>query len=201
MGQHPETRPSLIVRLRNAQDADAWGEFVQVYEPVVYRLARQIGLQHADAFDATQEVLLTVVRVVDRWEPDPSKGTFRGWLYRVARNVIVRQLQDRRRGVVGNGGSDVQVLLDQHPAPTDEESRVFELEFRRQVFVWAAGQIRARFRESTWRAFWETHVENRPVSEVAGELALSEGAVYVARCRVVRLLRIEVERFLGGEVN
>jgi hypothetical protein len=39
----PETRPSLVVRMRNAQHEAAWSEFVLLYEPLILRLLRSHG--------------------------------------------------------------------------------------------------------------------------------------------------------------
>jgi len=41
MSSIPTTRASLLLRLVDAQDHEAWMEFVTLYEPVVYRLLRQ----------------------------------------------------------------------------------------------------------------------------------------------------------------
>jgi len=54
----PATRPSLLVRLRNRRDDEAWRQFVQVYAPLVYHYyAKRHRLQDADAADLTQDVL------------------------------------------------------------------------------------------------------------------------------------------------
>ena len=53
--QTPSTRPSLILRLRNADDLRAWQEFVEIYQPVIHAIARKRCLQEADAEDVTQE--------------------------------------------------------------------------------------------------------------------------------------------------
>ena len=67
----PATRHTLIVKLRDPADAGAWREFVAIYEPLVYRLARRKGLQDADARDLCQEVFRTVSQAIDRWDIDP----------------------------------------------------------------------------------------------------------------------------------
>src|SRR5262245_12375128 len=93
----PTTRPSLLFRLRNPQDHEAWLEFVGLYEPVIYRLLRRNGLQDADAREVMQELFLTISRSIDRWDPSRERGTFRGWLRRVARNLMINWLQHGQR--------------------------------------------------------------------------------------------------------
>src|SRR5439155_14219450 len=79
MDQTPTTRPSLLVRLHGPRDEQAWVEFTAIYAPLVERLARQKGLQDADAADLVQEVLRTVAAAIERQMFDPARGSFRGW--------------------------------------------------------------------------------------------------------------------------
>lgn len=190
----PTTRHSLVLRLHDSADEVAWAEFVALYEPLVFRLARGKGLQEADAHDLCQEVFRAVAASVARWDPDPAKGRFRGWLFRIARNLIVNFLTAQRRHGQGSGRTSVQELLAAHPATTDVQAEAeFTAAFRRRAFHWAAEQVRPEFAESTWLAFWRTGVEGKPVAEVAQELSLSAGAIYVARSRVLARLRERVE--------
>ena len=70
----PSTRASLLLRLRDPQDHEAWIEFVTLYEPVIYRLLRRNGLQDADAREIMQELFLAVSRSIDRWDPAKERG-------------------------------------------------------------------------------------------------------------------------------
>ena len=47
--QGPETRESLLARLNSPQSDEGWREFAAIYRPLVYRVAKAKGLQHADA--------------------------------------------------------------------------------------------------------------------------------------------------------
>jgi RNA polymerase sigma factor (sigma-70 family) len=190
----PNTRRSLVLRLRNLDDQAAWTEFVDVYEPLLYRLARGRGLQDADARDLCQDVFRAVASAIDRWDPDPAKGRFRGWLFRIARNHVVDFLVDQGRHPRGSGRTSVHEMLAARPGDDSGAAVEFAAEFRRRAFHWAAGQVKNEFADSTWRAFWLTGVENRPVADVAGELGMSPGAVYVARSRVLARLRDRVEQ-------
>ena len=194
MTEPPATRYSLILRLRDPGDVAAWQEFVTLYEPLILRLAARKGLQDADAQDLCQEVFTAVARAIERWDPDPARGTFRGWLSRIARNLLVNFLAGQRRQPQGSGSTSVQELLEAQPAADAQAEAEFAAEFRRRAFHWAAAQVKEEVTDSTWQAFWRTGVENRPVAAVARELGLSPGAVYIARSRVLARLRDRVEQ-------
>src|SRR5271155_3369519 len=88
MPKAPPTRPSLLIRLRDHQDHQAWAQFVEVYAPFIYGYLRKRGLQDADAADLTQTCLRQVATHVGRLEHDPRRGTFRGWLFTIVRNRL-----------------------------------------------------------------------------------------------------------------
>ena len=132
MREAPETRPSLLLRLRDARDDRAWAEFLQIYEPLVYRLVRRNGFQDATARELTQEVLLAVSKAIDQWAPDPQRGSFRGWLCWIARNLMINFLAKQRRHPQGSGDTDFNRLLHEQPAADCQHSAYFDLEYRRQ---------------------------------------------------------------------
>jgi RNA polymerase sigma factor (sigma-70 family) len=189
MEPFPDTRRSLLVRLRESTDDAAWAEFIGIYDPLVYRLARRRGFQDADARDLCQEVLRAVARAIDRWDPDPAKGTFRGWLFKIARNLMLNYLSSQRRHPKGTGDTDFQMML--------EDSALFDLEYKKIVFHRAADSIRHEFSDSTWQAFWMTGVEDVEVAHVSEQLNISPGAVYIARSRVLARLKERVREIEG----
>ncbi len=190
----PTTRPSLVLRLRDLEDQAAWAEFVEIYEPLLYQLARRKGLQDADARDLCQDVFRAVASAIERWDPDPARGRFRAWLFRIARNLMVSFLARQGRQARGSGRTSVQELLEGVPVEDAAAQAEFDAEFRHRAFRWAAQRVRQEFTESTWQAFWKTGVEARAVAEVAAELGLSPGAVYIARSRVLARLRERVQQ-------
>jgi RNA polymerase sigma-70 factor (ECF subfamily) len=199
MQESPNTRQSLLLRLRDPADDRAWLEFVDLYSPLIRRVARRGGLQDADAADLEQEVFRAVAGAIGRYDPDPARGSFRGWLLRIARNLLLNLLAARRRHPSVGGGTDMIALLEAFPDPASEDSAVYEAEYRRRTFEWAAGQVRDEFRPATWQAFWRTAVQNEEPPVVAADLSLTVGAVYVARSRVLARIRAKVEEIEGSD--
>jgi len=194
----PETRASLIVRLCDGADAAAWDEVVAVYGPLVYRLARQKGLQPADADDLVQVVLAAVARSIEKWLERSDRGRFRAWLLTIARNTAINFLTRPKHRPLATGGSDAANELASVAAPEEASqngSGDFDVEYRRQVFRWASNRLQQTMAEKTWQAFWQTTMEDRPIAEVATQLEMTVGSVYIARSRVMTRLRAVVQQF------
>ncbi len=191
--QAPLTRPSLILRLRNPDDLRAWQEFVEIYQPVIHSLAYKRGLQEADADDVTQEVLARVARSIDRWDPNPNKGSFRAWLATITRNLVIQFFRQSSRRPATGVDQELGELSD---GITDKSVNVeeFDLERERQLFLWAARKVQPRFEPRTWQMFWRTAVEGEDVASVAGYLNTTKAQVYVARSRVMSQLKRTVEQ-------
>ena len=195
MTDSPETRHSLLARLHGDRDEAAWREFVAIYRPLIYRLIRSRGLQDADAQELTQDALVAVASAIERGTHNFQGGSFRGWLSRIARNMMINYLTRRRPGQQGAGGSDFQRLLSEQPATDEEQATVFDLEQKRELFRWAADQIRHSFHPTTWQAFWRTTVEGEPIAQAANALGVSIGSAYAARSRVMARLKQTIDEW------
>lgn len=189
MSQSPPTRNSLILRLKDHDDAEAWGEFIASYEPLVYRMMMRAGLQSADAVEQTQEVMAAVAQAINRWEPDERRGRFRTWLYRVSKNILADFWKKHHRSPVSGIDSKLDV-------PQQDSSDGFDSAFEQQVFLVAVQKVKPQVHTKTWRAFWSSAVEKLSVDLVAEELDMTPGSVYVARSRVMKKLQDAVRSFL-----
>ena len=187
----PETRPSLLMRIRDPRDRQAWDEFSDLYRPVVCRMARHRGMQPADADDLAQHVLLAISRAIEGFDPDHGPAKFRTWLKTIARRAIINALT-RNAPDRATGGSDVIDLLNQQPA-ADEQTHTLMMQYRREIFLVAASQIREEFHRETWQAFWSSVVLGQDVQRVAETLNRSRGSVYTARSRVMKRLKDKVQ--------
>ncbi len=197
MGNSPTTRISLLLRLRDTHDVPAWERFVSLYAPLFYGFARRKGLQDADAADIAQEVLTSVAQQMPQWQYTPERGSFRGWLFTIARNRVNNWLAGAARRMDGAGGDDNLAAMHSQP-DTAPEAAEWDAEYARHVFHWAAGIVRQRISEQTWKAFEITAVEGRSGADAASTLGMTIGAVYLARSRVMSRLR-ELVQEIGDE--
>lgn len=197
MSTAPATRVTLLLRIRDAGDTEAWRQFVDLYAGVIHGFYRMRGLQDADAADLTQEVLQAVAGGIGRLEYDPARGTFRAWLFTIARNKLRDFLEYHRRRAAENGErSATSEPIELLPAP--EETDEWDREYEKRVFAWAAERVRHAVDEKTWKAFWLTAIDGKPGRVAAELLGMSVGAVYVAKSRILARLQREVEQIEGN---
>jgi RNA polymerase sigma-70 factor (ECF subfamily) len=190
MAETLQTRPSLLVRVRDPRDQEAWRTFLDLYAPLIYGFGRKSGLQDADAADLTQTVLTAVSTSIGRLEYEPDKGTFRGWLFGVARNQLGKWRRSQRQPAASGDTLDRERLAE-HPAP--EANDWWEHEYKRQCFLVAAERVRPLVNDVSWQSFWRTAVEGQAAAEVAAQLQLSVGALYTAKSRVLALVKKEIQ--------
>jgi RNA polymerase sigma factor (sigma-70 family) len=190
MPETPETRRSLLVRLRDPADRAAWEDFVSLYGPLAYRYARKRGLQDADAADVTQNVLQAVAKSLRSFNYDPALGRFRSWLFEIVRRQLAKwqRTRSRHEAALGGNGDGLEHL----PAPDSEETDLWEREYQQQRFLWAAQRVEAHVDAAVWQAFWRTAVDSQKADAVAADLGISVGAVYTAKSRVLARIRQEV---------
>ncbi len=189
--EFPETRGSLLLQVQSGEDPQAWEEFVAIYRPILYRLARRRGLQDADAEDLAQQVLVSVARSIESWKQRDESVRFRHWLRKVAKNEILNALsrgpKDR-----GAGSTSVHEWLQQQGGenPLSDD---FELEYRRELFFRAAALVQSEITSDSWKVFELAVIENIPIEQVAASLDKSVGAAYAVRGRVMKRLRQRIE--------
>jgi RNA polymerase sigma-70 factor (ECF subfamily) len=190
------TTTSLLARAAGRQ-VEAWQKLVRLYGPIVYGWCRRWGLQACDAENVGQEVFLRVSLRLREFRHDRPGDSFRGWLFRIARNCYVDHLRQRDAAAAGAGGSEAQARLANVPEECDEVTdgalaRQDEaLLYRRLVEF-----IRGQFSDRDWIAFYRVVIDGLPPAEVAAELGVKVNVVYLARARVLKRVRDEFAELL-----
>jgi RNA polymerase sigma-70 factor (ECF subfamily) len=184
-----DTPASLLERLRQPGEQQAWGRFVDLYTPLLYYWARRLGLPSAAAADLVQEVFVVLVRKLPEFRYDPHKS-FRNWLRTITHNKW-REHRRRRGPALAVAAGRLEDLPDQ-----DDTGAFEEAEYRRHLVGRALELVQPEFPDTTWAAFREYVVCGKSAAEVAAALNISPGTVYAAKSRVLSRLRQEIDGFL-----
>ena len=186
------TRVSLMEVLRDeAADTAAWGEFVRIYGPPVVAWCRDRGLQHDDALDVTQDVLLRFWKASKQFDYD-SRGRFRSYLEQVARSALVSWAEK----AAAAHDQATRSILEKIPDREGLLARLGEA-YDTELVAIAMAEVKTRVRPHTWQAFELLAIERRSGADVAATLNIEVNTAYVARRKVQRMIREIVDRIEG----
>jgi RNA polymerase sigma-70 factor (ECF subfamily) len=191
-----DTSPSLLEQLRTGPREEAWRKLVDLYAPMLHGWIKRYSIQSSDVDDLVQEVLTTLVRELPQFQCDSEHDSFRSWIRVILAHRLQAVFRSRESQPQLAGGSDQAMLLDQLADPNSDLSRVWNEEHDRHVAHTLLNAIRADFEPNTWAAFQRTTMESAKAADVAAELGLSVNAVFIAKSRVLRRLRWEIQRIL-----
>jgi RNA polymerase sigma-70 factor (ECF subfamily) len=200
MAEHPSPSPdqgtslTLLARLRD-HDPDAWSLVVRLYTPAVRQWAVRSGLQSADLEDLTQEVFRVAASGLQNFRRDRPGDSFRGWLYGITRNFVLKHFERRQQAPQASGGTDAYLRLQEVAAPTDDTADALR-EDKRSLYLRALELLKEQFEEKTWQAFWLTVIDEVSPDEVAERLGLSGVAIRKYKSRVLQRLRAELGEVL-----
>lgn len=184
------TSASLLDRLKKPGQEAGWRRFVELYSPLLYHWVRGSGLKGADAADVVQDVFVTLVEKLPQFEYN-ADGSFRGWL----RTITQNKCRDRLRRKIA--APETQNTLDRAAPVARADAELFlEAEYRRILARRGLQLMQTEFEETTWKACWESVVSGRGAAEIGRELQISTNAVYLAKSRVLRRLREELDGIL-----
>ena len=182
------TSPSLLDRLSAGTDQQSWDRFVELYTPLLFAWCKQVGTSDADAADLIQGVFLVLVEQLPRFHYDSNKS-FRAWLKTILLNAWRNHLKKA-------GNQPYQSLDPLNLEDGDSFRLLEEAEYNRHLVHRALALMEKSFEPVTWKACLESIVHDRSAAEIARELGITVNAVYLAKSRVLRHLRQELQGFL-----
>lgn len=189
-----DTRPSLLLRIRDTANSTAWGEFAAIYDPVVRRYAARCGVPQADIDDLVQDTLLAVAQLIGQFDYDRAKGHFRSWLRSVAHRRILRWLSGERKAPIVP--EDSQLVANVHDSDADLD-KYWHQQWRRRVLAWTLENAQRHFEPRTFEAFRRNALLGQPAAEVAKALGMTAANVHVCKSRVLARVRLEAEHYDG----
>ena len=189
------TSRSLLARLY-ANEPAAWDRLIALYAPLVWHWCRKLNLPTQDVADVFQEVFKAVATRLPTFHKEGPGDTFRGWLRTITKNKVYDHFRGQQRQPQAAGGSEAKAWWSQVPEASWDQEGPDDHALYHQLFHQALAHIQAEFEAKTWRAFWCVVVDGQSPQEVGAALAMSPGAVRVAKCRVLHRLRQEL-----GDLN
>src|ERR1700686_20125 len=192
-----ETSFSMLERLQQGPNETAWQHMVDLYSPLIRNWLRRYALPDQEVDDLVQDVLAVVVRKLPEFQKRPQIGAFRRWL----RTITVYCLRDfwRSQRFVPKtaGDGDFGGILDQLADSESDLSKIWDREHDEHITRRLLEMIRPRFEDKTWQAFQRVALEGVSVDQVAKELGMSVNAVFIAKSRVMHLLRLKGQEILS----
>lgn len=182
------TSLSLLHRLKESSDDEAWRRFVGLYEPLIHQWLRQATRQENDLENIVQDVLLTVFQKIGDFSHSERPGAFRSWLRTITVNRL-RLMWRQRRPVSETDQTELFGRLDQLADSDSELSLQWDRDHDAHVARQLLLQMEAEFAPATWQAFRRQVVEGAAAQQTAQEMGLSVNAVLIAKSRVLKRLR------------
>jgi len=193
------TRASLLQRLKDNNDQDGWREFFETYWRLIYSFARRSGMSEADSEDVVQDVMVSVTRKMPEFRYDPARGSFKSWLLVLVKHRIVDRHRRESRWAanvvpLAEPGSGTRDQADPADPARPELDRLWASEWDSHLLNTALAAIRSRVSEKQYLMYEMHVVQEVPLARVAANLQTSAMSVYLAKHRVGKLLRAELER-------
>jgi len=188
------TRYSLLSRMQDREDQDSWKDFFDTYWRLIYSFAIKSGLTDAEAQDVVQETVISVAKDIEKFKRDRTLGSFKGWLRNLTRWRIADQFRKRTRSVLaGNNLSTPSTNPDEIAGPVNAElEAIWEKDWQANLLEAAMERVKPRVREEHYQMFDLNVVRQWPANKVARTLEVSVAQVYLAKHRILALLKKEV---------
>lgn len=187
-----QTRRTLLQRIVDVEDTQAWYEFVYYYRGYIYGILRHMNVSHHDAEEIIQAVLLKVSEIIHGFEYDPSRGRFRGYLARITANAARNHFRSSRKNI----SLDETMENCGIPEELSSESELEQLadkEWEEHLYRLAWQNVSGSFGDNMCKC-WEMLCAEKSPQEIAAELNISESSIYVYKKRIQEKLKSEIKR-------
>jgi RNA polymerase sigma factor (sigma-70 family) len=191
------TRYSLLSRLQNWDDQDSWKDFFDTYWRLIYSIALKSGLTEAEAQDVVQETVISVAKDINKFKRDRTLGSFKGWLRNLTRWRIADQLRKRKPNTLGENDPLTENAsppeLSEIPDPAAAAlEKIWEEEWQSNLMEAAMERVKRGVKEEHYQMFDLNVIRQWPASKVAQILEVNVAQVYLAKHRILALIKKEI---------
>ncbi len=186
------TRQTLLMRARNRDDQDAWGEFVVVYQRFIYHVLNRMNVSENDFDDIVQEVLVRLWEKLGTY--DPEKARFRSWLSFVIRNIVLNYIKKNNIRI-----EKMAQLADESKESTRSQSEIdkmIEREWKLHISNLAMQTIKELFSGKAMEVF-SLSLQGLDSEDISRHLNIARDSVKVLKSRVKNRYMSEVKRLIN----
>ena len=185
---------TLVARLKNLSDSDAWREFYDLYSGVVRGIALRAGLRQDEADEVVQETMASVSNHIQEFEANPARGSLRAWLLQMARWRISDQLGRRLPVVPANdqpsAGTSATPTIERVPDRREVDLEALcDTEWREKLREQALKRLQFEVKAEHYQIFHLLTIEGKSPPEVARILGRNTAYVYLTKHRVGHRLK------------
>ena len=192
------TRRSLLTRLKDWDDQESWKDFFNTYWKLIFGVAVKSGLSENEAQDVVQETVVSVAKKMHEFKYDPATGSFKSWLLLITRRRITDHLRKHYRQVEvqeprpkeTTGTSTIERVADPALPVLDQ---IWDEEWAKNLMDAAIQRVKRQVKAKQWQIFDFYVLKRWPVMKVTKALGVSMAQVYLAKHRVARLIKKELE--------
>ena len=193
------THASLLERLKDLEDQDSWQQFYTTYRKLIFSFVLKHGLSGTEAEEVVQETVITVARNLPEFRYDPTRCSFKTWLFNLTlwriRDQIRKRQTQRHSHERRPGETDCTGTVERIPGPEEERlTAVWEEEWKKDLFERALEKVRAKVDEKQFQVFDLYVLQEWPAGKVAQSLGVSLARVYFNKHHLSRLLSREIQR-------
>jgi len=187
-----------VRRLKAGGDEQAWRDFYAEYGPLLHSLAFKCGLSREETEEAVQDIVTSVFKSLPGFRADPAAGSFKNWLFRLARWRITNQLHKRPRDAsariepfpgsdgTATGTNPIERIPD---ASADALEGQWERDWQENALEIALARLKQRARPRHFQAFYLHVIKGQPPAELAGALGTTVAQVYLVKCRLLPVFK------------
>lgn len=186
------TRQTLLMRVKNQDDEQAWNEFVSYYCTFIQVILKYLNVSKNDIDDLSQDVLLKIWKALGKLNYDSEKARFRTWMNTVIRNAVIDFHRSKNRKIKTVDPKE-EIDTENFPLDNNEFTKIIDKEWRAHITNLAMDNISSIFKGNAMEVF-QLHLNETPTKEIAKKLRLAEASVYKLRSRVEEKLIQEIKR-------
>ena len=178
------TRYTLIHRLKDQYDENAWEEFIDIYRRYIYVVIRRMDIPVHEAEELTQNLLVKLWEKLPNFNFNPEVARFRTWLGKVIYNSVISYKRSKKN-------ETFKLELDESHSVDSKISEMMNREWENYIANIALERVKPLFSGKAMEVF-QMSLDGKDLKEIAESLEIKEDSVYRLKNRVKEKLSKEI---------